>query len=322
MSKNSTTPATSQDLSFLSSPSLSPCGGDGECLAEASPLLYLYSNNSTGSSENRHEKEQLLASCGVLTPYHKRQAHTLFLNADRFVSQCSLDFIAFLTLTTPDNCVDYKELGKRWDSFNNHYFKKSPDFLCYLGVKERQERGAVHLHLLVRVAQDVRTGFDWESYLESNRLKHSGQKWRNKANECYRSAQPYLREHLWPDLRFNLPKYGFGRSELLPIRTSVHAVSRYMGGYLGKNLSHRQARDKGMRVMFADQSWVKHSSRFQFLTEGSKEWREKVALFAMILKCGTMKDLKERLGDKWCYRYRDAIMGIRETWAGVEEAPF
>jgi len=296
--------------------------GEGKPPQGGGSLLYLYSNNSTEQDQEKHEKEQLLASCGILTPYHKRQAHTLYLNADRFVSLApSLDHIGFLTITTPDNCTDYKDLYRRWHSFNTHFLKKSPDFPHYLGVKERQQRGALHLHLLVHVKCDIRTGYDWESYLLARDLKREGKPWRNVAAKCYRSATPYL-AYLWPLLRQELPKYGFGRSELLPIRSSVEAVSRYVGGYLSKHLSHREQWDKGMRLMFADRSWVKHSCRFQFLTEGSKQWREKVALFAAILKCADMKDLEEKLGPKWCHRYRDEIYGIRQTWAGVEDAPF
>jgi hypothetical protein len=293
--------------------------GDGQ---SPSALLYLYSNNSIEQGHQKLEKEKILASCGVLTPYQKRQAHTLYSNADRFVSMApSLDNIGFLTITTPDNCTDYKDLYRRWHSFNSNFLKKSPDFLHYLGVKERQQRGALHLHLLVQVNGDIRTGFDWENYLLARDLKKDGKPWRKVAAKCYRSATPYLAK-LWPLLREELLKYGFGRSELLPIRSSVEAVSRYVGGYLGKHMSHREQWDKGMRLMFADRAWVKHSSRFQFLSEGSKEWREKVALFAAILKCATMKDIEERLGPRWCYRYREAICGIRETWAGIEEAPF
>lgn len=297
------------------------------------PLLYLYSNNTTEKIENdldfgldddvkKHEKEKILASCGILTPYHKRQAHTLYLNADRFVALApSLNHVAFFTITTPDNCTSYKDLYRRWNSFNSHFLKSSPDFLHYLGTKERQERGALHLHLLVHTAEDVRTGFDWDNYLLARDLKRDGKPWRKVAAKCYSSATPYL-SHLWSTMRQELPKYGFGRSEILPIRSNIQAISRYVGGYLGKHLSHREQWDKGMRLMFADRDWVKHSCRFQFHTPGSKEWREKVALYAAILKCATMDDLEEKLGPNWCYRYKDTIMGVRESWANIEDAPF
>lgn len=293
----------------------------GEGGAARDPLLYLYRNNST-NLPNQPLRNSDPAPCQELTPYHKKQAYTVYLNADRFVSMApSLGHVGFLTITTPDNCTDPKALGKRWDSFNSHFFKKSPDYVHHLGVKERQQRGALHLHLLTQHPEDIRTGFDWESYLESARLKKEGKPWRHVAAKCYRSATPYLAER-WAELRHELPKYGFGRSELLPIRTTVDAVSRYMGGYLGKHIGNREERDKGMRFTFSDQGWIKHSTKFQFHTEGSAEWRQKLALFAMLLRCETIDDITDKLGPGWAYRYRDAIMDINDTWDNLEEAPF
>lgn len=285
-------------------------------------LLYLYSNNSTEEYHKQHENERLLAQCGILTPHHKKQAHTIYLNAERFVSLApSIDYVGFLTITTPDNCTNYHELQKRWNSFNSHYLKKSPHFRHYLGVKERQDRGALHLHLLVMLAFDIRTGFDWEGYLESNELKKKGKPWRHVASKCYRSASEDLRG-LWAELRDVLPRYGFGRSELLPIRTTVEGIARYVGGYLGKHIGQRELRDKGMRLTFADSGWIKNSPKFQFFTDGSREWREKVELFAMVLKCSDFSDLHERLGPGWCHRYKREILEIKETLDNLEEAPF
>lgn len=288
--------------------------------AERGSLLYLYSNNSIGAPEDVPRKFTDPASYRELTPYHKKQAHTVYLNADRFVCMApSLAHVGFLTITTPDNCTDPKDLGKRWDSFNTNFLKKSPDYIHHLGVKERQSRGALHLHLLTQHPQDIRTGFDWDSYLEAARLKKEHKPWRHIAAKCYRSATPYLAER-WAELRLELPKYGFGRSELLPIRTTVEAVARYVGGYLGKHIGNREERDKGMRFTFSDQGWAKNSTKFQFHTEGSAEWRRKLALFADVVGAPDMFWLKYRLGPNWAFKYNDMIQNIDE-WVQTSDKP-
>lgn len=294
--------------------------GSGKGDAERGSLLYLYSNNSTDTLEDIPRKFTDPASYRELTSYHKKQAHAVYLNADRFVGMApSIGHVGFLTITTPDNCTDPKDLGRRWDSFNTHFFKNSPDYIHHLGVKERQSRGALHLHLLTQHPENIGIGFDWESYLEAARLKKENQPWRHIAAKCYRSATPYLSER-WAELRRELPKYGFGRSELLPIRTTVEAVSRYVGGYLCKHIGNREERDKGMRFTFSDQGWAKNSTKFQFHTEGSAEWRRKLALFAAYVGASDMLILKYRLGPNWAYRYNDMIQNIDEWIQNADRA--
>lgn len=53
-----------------------------------------------------------------------------------------------LTLTTRDNITDHEYLDKLFKQFVFRLRAKYPDFQ-YIGTRERQERGAVHYHLLI-----------------------------------------------------------------------------------------------------------------------------------------------------------------------------
>lgn len=285
-------------------------------------LLYLYSNNTIEEYHKRHWEECVKASCGILAPYAKRQAHALYLNADRIVDLApSLDQVGFLTITTPDNCSDKKEFYSRFNSFNTNYFSKSPHFSHWLGVKERQGRGALHIHMLVHVSQDIRTGFDWDSYLLSNDLRQQKKPYRHVAAKCYRSATDYL-NMLWQELRTVLPKYGLGRSELLPIRTNIEGIARYIGGYIGKHIGKRHLEDRGMRLIVSSRGWSKHSSRFSWVSPGAQEWRKKVAIFALLMGCADHYDLKKKLGPRWAYHYAKVVHEIYDTLEQYPEAPF
>jgi hypothetical protein len=41
------------------------------------------------------------------------------------------------------------------------------------------------------------------------------------------------------------PKYGFGRTELLPIKKTAEGVAKYVGKYVAKHIGQRLPADKG-----------------------------------------------------------------------------
>ena len=193
------------------------------------PLPSLFSNNSIVIEKNSvscsiDPAEQLTAIqalTSLLTPYHKKAAQTLYLNVERLVMHeaKSINHVGFLTLTFPDNVTDNKEAYRRFRSFNTNYLSKNPIFKAWVHVKERQKRGAWHYHLIVALTDDIRTGINFD---ELNR-------------GIYSSAGPFLRS-LWNALREKLPDYGFGRSELLPVRSNGAAMARYVGKYISKHM--------------------------------------------------------------------------------------
>lgn len=261
--------------------------GDGQRPA----LPCLYSNNCTDTPAQDQRKEQILALCGVLSPYQKRQAHTLFANVERLIQLApSVGHVGFFTLTTPDNVTDKAEFSRRWHSMRTHYWSKGPHFGEWIGTFEQQIRGAWHLHILVILAENIREGVNFEEFAKGK----------------YRSASPYLRS-LWADLRASCALYGFGRHELLPVKSNAEGMARYMGKYISKHIGQRDESAKGKRLVSSSRGWVKNSVRFAWHTEGAQEWRRKFRIFAHLVGCYDLNDLYARLGPGWAYRYLDSI---------------
>jgi len=305
----SVTPCQDHDVPLLgvSSPARVPSAGAGETPERGAPLPCLYSNNSIENSPETLRQQRIMALCGLLSPYHKRQAEALFLNVSRLSRIApTLGHLGFLTLTTKDNCEDAAEFSRRWNSFRTNYLSKSPHFRQFLGTFERQTRGSWHLHLLVVLTDDIRTGVDFEAF----------------AKGSYRSAPPYLRG-LWRELRAKLVLYGFGRHELLPIRSNAEGMARYMGKYISKHIGARKEEDKGKRLVTASNDWLKNNSKFAWNTDGGKEWRRKLGKFARIIGCEDMDDIYSKLGPGWAYKHIDSIYDIDEFATNLNEGvPF
>jgi hypothetical protein len=278
------------------------------------PLLHLYSNNCIENAQKGNKKEDaepqkieaIAALTTLLNPYHKKAAQTLYLNVERLISKeaTTVDHVGFLTLTFPDSVTSNKEASRRFHSFRTNFLAKHEAFGKWVNTKERQKNrgykegnaGAWHYHLIVTLNGDIRTGVNWDELAKGN----------------YRSASPYLRS-IWKDLRDNLEKYGFGRSELLPIRTNAEMMGRYVGKYISKHLGQREADDKGVRLVSYSGDWVKNSPKFAWNNVNAHEWRRKLAKFAKSLGCSELYQLSEKLGPGWVYKYLEDIIAIDQT---------
>jgi hypothetical protein len=266
-----------------------PVGGDA-------PLLYLYSNNSIRDLPDTHRTEQILALCGILAPYQKRQAHALFLNVSRLIDKApSVGHIGFFSLTVKDNVTDKAEFSRRWNSMRSNYWNTCPHFGHWLGCFEQQKRGAWHLHILVVLPYDIRQGVNFKEF----------------AQRRYRSASPYLRA-VWRDLRGACMRYGFGRHELHPVKSNSECMARYIGKYISKHIGQREEAAKGKRLITSSRDWAKNSMKFAWNTEGAKEWRRKVRVFAHLVGCESEGDLYDKFGPGWAYNHLDTIYNIDE----------
>jgi hypothetical protein len=153
--------------------------------------------------------------------------------------------LAFFTGTFPDNVKTIREAQRRFNSMNTNAMRGR--FLAWVSVVQRHKDGRIHLHLVVVCKEDVRTGFDFAAV----RLRD------------YSSASVYLKTE-WKFWRDNAPKYGFGRMELLPVRTSVERFAGYVSRYLtrqeGTRLGEKGARlvrySKGWKTVYGPFSWV------------------------------------------------------------------
>jgi len=299
-----------------------PLNSKSSCLPNESggvnPLPCLYCNNS---NEKERENGQAISdsplNCsqaddfadGVISivnqlqPHHKKQAAVLAWNVASLIRHApSFTHVGMLTLTVPDNCTDPKEFARRWNSFRTGYLSDSSFFTGeWLLVKERQRRGAIHAHIIVITTSDIRTGCDFKAFADESLPR--GQRY---------SSAPLVLRQIWKELRSVLPRYNFGRSELIPIKSTAEAVSFYVGKYLGKHIEHRFEEDKGMRLIECSKGWSKNSVKFAWNTPGSYFWRRYLAIFALLNGCSNLDDLKEKFGRRYAHKVAPYVFAMQE----------
>jgi len=270
----------------------------------ASALPCLNSNISTenpppGTPGAAGAGEQAMAAAPPrLSTQHRKTAFVLQESVSLMIQKHGIENVGFLTLTFAQHITCPREAQRRLNSLLSHVIV--PRYGDYLGVVERQKSGRLHYHLLVHVGSDIRSGVDFAAL----------------ADRDYRSAGPALRSE-WAFWRKTARSYGFGRTELLPVRTSLQAMAKYLGKYIAKHIEVRQADDKGVRLVRYGRGVRAGTTRFQFQSDGSREWRRKVATFAAIVQAQhpetpitQLSDLSLVLGKRWAYRHREYILNI------------
>ena len=161
---------------------------------------------------------------------HKKSSSALEMNVHQFIETFGLNHVGFLTLTFSDDVQEVKEAQRRFHSLRTNFLKKH--FEHYICVYERMKSGRIHFHLIVNTREDIRRGLNFKQIQARN----------------YTSANKALRQ-LWQILRENMDKYGFGRSELLPVKTNSKGLARYVAKYISKHINSRLPEDKGYRLI-------------------------------------------------------------------------
>ena len=183
-------------------------------------------------------------------------------------------------------------------------------------VKERQERGAWHYHIIAETLFDVRTGFDFLSLQAIGYWRTQPGGWKKfgkliKKHEriLHRSASPGLKS-IWSLLNSSMKKYGFGRAHAAPLRSNVEAISKYMGKYISKFQGKRKQEDKGVRLTSTSKGFINSTPKFAWNTEGGKEWRRKLEKFAFLLGIKDMTDMAYVFGPRWAYHWEHSILSV------------
>lgn len=260
-------------------------------------------------------------------------------NIQEFVEYHGLHRVGFGTFTFTD-CPTWEEASGRWNSLRTGYLSKQWWWGDWILVKEYQKRGSIHFHLIIALPEDIRTGFDFFAVAKGD----------------YRSASPFLR-NVWAGFRKVLPKYGFGRHELLPIKgpcpekplipgtdeavRATKGIASYLGKYLMKsfcavgeyNDEEKQKPKKERREWHGRYVAYSHgakvwSSQFQFFKNGGMWWRQRVRIFASLISdmCNvpnTWEGMKSILGTCWVYNFGDIIKkmtdNVFENISSIEE---
>lgn len=270
------------------------------------PLPSLRINNSNGSPTTDKNNSYTLIPSWVRKSEFKVKTEVMAL-----FQQYPLERIGFLTLTFADDVQCHKEATKRLNSLITGVLRER--YAQCIRVSERQPSGRWHFHLVVVCQQDIKRGVDFQAIKE--------RRYKDGANSALRAE--------WAFWRKTSKKYGFGRTELLPIRKTGEALAAYVAKYISKGFAYRQPQDKGMRLYSVIGGSRVCSSRFSFYSLKAFVWRKKVAMWAASWSAGydavaisgghtpteplTYDDLPSFFGKRWAWRYRDAIMAITPT---------
>lgn len=243
----------------------------------------------------------------ILSANNKRSAFVLRESIAQLSNNYGLQKLGFLTLTFAEHILDPTEAQKRLNSLFSNVIK--PRYGEYVGVFERQKSGRIHYHLLVVLSFDLKTGVNFDEFAKNN----------------YRSASPQLRSE-WAFWRKTAKAYGFGRTELMPVKNNTEAISRYVGKYIAKHIESRPSSDKGVRLVRYSRGARAGTCNFMFLSKGSMSWRESVGIFAEILSrelnrpISGLDDIKSVLGPRWAYHCRPYLRDIQSCVESVHKS--
>lgn len=220
------------------------------------------------------------------------------------VEQHGLENCGFLTLTFGDH-LDWRESQRRFNNFARRVLR--PLFKDYIRVLEFQRNGNPHYHLAVACHGDIRSGFNFTHY----RRIRAWNKGRRTGPRPFGSLD---RNALLVELheRLNNARLGYrvGRIELAPIETSAEAIGRYVGGYLSKGLPGKRPEHKGARLVCYSQGFQRAiKGRFSW-TDGGREWRQKLAIWAEKHGCHSLEEVKCLFGPRWAYFHGDHIAAV------------
>ena len=281
-------------------------------------LLYLNGHNS---DKRRREKTDNASQPKVWSPKSKtaKKQKTLTGNVQYWADKFGVETLGFLTLTFKENLRDRREAQRRWDNLNRT-IRRDGKFSVLVKVLEVQKRGAIHYHLLVRLQEDIRTGFDWEAF------KRAGEAYQAKDREEGKkqtkiyasSAKSHLR-HLWGYMRTKCKSHGFGRSELMPIEYPNN-IGSYLGKYLNKDDQGRENGNwanvemtKGMRRVSYGQKEIKtHSANFDWVKHptGKPIWRHKLKEWAEYRGFRDLDEIRKDFGKNWSHHNFSEIMHV------------
>jgi hypothetical protein len=169
-------------------------------------------------------------------------------------------------------------------------------------IRERQKRtGNWHGHALVDVGFEIRPGFPFEEVARRN----------------YRNVDARVRD-LWKQLREKALRYGFGRTELLPIKSNSEWAIKYLTSYLGKALLSEKTVGEEKARLFGMWGCVRSAySRFDWVS--GRMVRKKKAWLGWAHGFVGEDALSGSYGNRWWFRLGESLMRVilPEDWYQV-----
>jgi len=182
----------------------------------------------------------------------------LRVEIESLVRACGgVENMIILTITAPDNCENKEE----WERRVNNLMTGKISRLCdgrYIHVRERQDRGAWHSHIIAYGGGDVR----------------SGTRWNHKGRVVY--ANSLLFGKWWKACMVLFNEYvGVGRISAEPVKGNIKQVSGYLSKYVTKDLG--LVVEKKKRLISYGKGVVRSTSwRVMLLNQYTSTWRLRV----------------------------------------------
>lgn len=258
-------------------------------------------------------------ACPLPGPKHK-QAEALYENILWAANTFGRGRIGFLTLTFGDQLRVRREASARWNRLLTGVFRDR--YLCGVNVSERHKSGAIHFHLVVVTAEDIRGGIDFAACFPNKR---------SHITPDYRTAPLTLRNE-WEFLRGRLPAYKFGRHQLQPMKHDPAALADYVSKYISKSWSERTADDKGARLINYFGSWTANratnprtgkpfkcsppqSAQIGWMNPQSRAWRECCKQIARVCRMNRLdwsqETVRRLCGQHWALFVTERIKKVR-----------
>lgn len=258
----------------------------------------------------------------------RKQAEALKQNIRFLASTFTMDHMGFVTITVGDrevggrfrNLRDRKEAQRRFHSLMTNELARR--YLCGVVVPERHANQGIHFHIVVVTRANVRGGIDMAKCFPPK-----GPDGKPLTKPDYSSANGTLRME-WAFWRRVCKRYGFGRHEFRPAYGEPEALGGYMAKYLKKDWANRLPEDRGARCLRYFGHWdaapraegtrrkaPPWGSRFGWLGEGGRGWREKMRQLAMVSKLQgaplTPDSIAHELGPRWCFKLMQIFPWVR-----------
>jgi hypothetical protein len=298
-------------------------GRSGAPAPPASALIHQKSNSGV-EIENSDEKTEAKPAPQVARkPLPGRLRKKSFSIEDRIrwmKNKYGHEHLGFQTLTVRENLTDGRELNRRFKSLTRNVFPRL--YEDWLRVYERQKRGAWHIHLVVALKADIRTGGNAQALDQLLKAKKDG----NISKAAYyaglqKHASPALRA-IWKEYRrlcglreFKHRResqgkryYKFDASHLLPVIGTPEGLAAYVSKYISKGFENRRPEDKGMRLVGCSKRVAAAcSERFTWAKGAGSLWRLKMPILAGMIGFKTSDDFARRLGPKWAYHVKPMV---------------
>lgn len=212
-------------------------------------------------------------------------------NIRLYVQHFGENNVGILTVTTPSECLSAVAYQKMWHSWRTHVLKEL--FPTGMWIRERQPRtGNWHSHSVIDLGWDIKTGFPFGEVAARN----------------YKNVDPRLKD-IWKTLRESAVKYGFGRTELLPIKANGPSCARYLVKYLTKVRGSDKLQGEEKCRLFGIWGGVRFIST-PFSYTRSRILRKRKAWLAAMLGIECYAGFKVVFGSHWWHHLGAALSDV------------